>query len=64
MIFEPFFTTKKIGQGSGQGLAIAYDVIERKHGGRLSFESQPGHGTTFLIRLPVDSAVRGMEQVL
>ena len=63
-IFEPFFTTKKIGQGSGQGLAIAYDVIERKHGGRLSFESQPGHGTTFLIRLPVDSAVRGMEQVL
>lgn len=52
-IFDPFFTTKKVGRGTGQGLAIAYDIIVTKHGGSLSFESQIGIGTTFLIRLPV-----------
>ncbi|MFM8320962.1 MAG: PAS domain-containing protein [Chloroflexota bacterium] len=54
-IFEPFFTTKDVGQGSGQGLAIAYDVIERKHGGQLTFESRLGQGATFCIRLPIEA---------
>jgi PAS domain S-box-containing protein len=53
-IFEPFFTTKEVGKGTGQGLAIAYDVVERKHGGTLAFESQVGKGTTFIIRLPIE----------
>jgi PAS domain S-box-containing protein len=52
-IFEPFFTTKKVGKGSGQGLAIAYDIVEVKHGGTLTFETRVGEGTTFIIRLPI-----------
>ncbi|MEI7846729.1 MAG: CHASE4 domain-containing protein [Chloroflexota bacterium] len=51
-IFDPFFTTKEVGRGTGQGLAIAYAVIVKKHGGCLEFESEPGRGTKFIIRLP------------
>ncbi len=53
-IFEPFFTTKEVGKGTGQGLAIAYDVIERKHGGSITFESEVGVGTTFIVKLPTE----------
>jgi signal transduction histidine kinase len=52
-VFDPFFTTKAVGKGTGQGLAIAQSVIVRKHGGTLSFESEDGVGTTFLIQLPL-----------
>jgi two-component system, NtrC family, sensor kinase len=52
-IFDPFFTTKDVGKGTGQGLAIAYDVITRKHGGKLGFTTVPGEGTTFTISLPI-----------
>ena len=55
-IFDPFFTTKDVGKGTGQGLAIARSVIVGRHGGTLTFESEPGGGTTFLIRLPVNAA--------
>ncbi len=56
-IFEPFFTTKGVGKGTGQGLSIARNIIVKKHGGELFFETEPGKGTTFVIRLPVkDSA--------
>lgn len=54
-IFDPFFTTKEVGKGTGQGLAIARSVIVDKHGGALSFESEPGRGTTFIIRLPLEA---------
>jgi PAS domain S-box-containing protein len=53
-IFEPFFTTKGVGRGTGQGLSIAYNVITRKHGGTLSFETEEGSGSTFIIRLPLE----------
>ncbi len=53
-IFEPFFTTKEVGKGTGQGLAIAYDVIVRKHGGAITFETEVGKGTTFVIKLPIE----------
>jgi signal transduction histidine kinase len=53
-IFEPFFTTKEVGRGTGQGLAIARNVIVEKHGGGITFETQIGHGTTFFVRLPVE----------
>jgi signal transduction histidine kinase len=52
-VFEPFFTTKEVGRGSGQGLAIARNIVVEKHGGGLAFESTPGRGTTFTIRLPL-----------
>jgi signal transduction histidine kinase len=50
-VFDPFFTTKAVGKGTGQGLAIAYDVIAGKHNGTLTFETEPDSGTTFIIRL-------------
>jgi len=52
-VFEPFFTTKEVGKGTGQGLAIAYSVVVDKHGGSISFETEVGRGTTFIIRLPL-----------
>ena len=52
-IFDPFFTTKPVGKGTGQGLAIARSVIVDKHGGSLTFETEMGRGTTFIIRLPL-----------
>lgn len=55
-VFDPFFTTKGVGKGTGQGLAIAHDVVTQKHGGTLSFETEPGKGTVFIIRLPIGGA--------
>jgi PAS domain S-box-containing protein len=52
-IFDPFFTTKDVGRGTGQGLAIARTMVVERHGGTLTFESDPGGGTTFHVRLPV-----------
>jgi two-component system NtrC family sensor kinase len=56
-IFNPFFTTKGIGEGTGQGLFISYSTIVRKHGGSLTYQTEIGRGTTFVIRLPLDQAV-------
>ena len=52
-VFEPFFTTKEVGKGTGQGLSLAYAVVER-HGGEIFFETTPGEGTVFTVRLPID----------
>ncbi|HTR66600.1 MAG TPA: PAS domain S-box protein [Terriglobales bacterium] len=51
-IFEPFFTTKPLGQGTGQGLALAHSVVVNRHQGQIWFESALEKGTTFFIRLP------------
>jgi len=53
-IFDPFFTTKKVGEGTGLGLGIAYQIV-RAHGGDISAASEPGHGAVFTLRLPIDS---------
>lgn len=51
-IFDPFFTTKGVGQGTGQGLAIARTTVIDKHRGEIRVESTVGSGTTFTIELP------------
>jgi PAS domain S-box-containing protein len=55
-VFDPFFTTKEVGKGTGQGLAIAHSVVVQKHRGTIRFESKPGIGTTFIVRLPLERA--------
>jgi signal transduction histidine kinase len=55
-IFDPFFTTKAVGKGTGQGLAIVYNVVVDKHGGTIEVRSVVGGGSTFVIELPLDSA--------
>ncbi|MCU7859268.1 MAG: cache domain-containing protein, partial [Candidatus Thiodiazotropha sp. (ex Lucinoma kastoroae)] len=54
-IFDPFFTTKDVGKGTGQGLAIAHDVIVNKHHGSIEVETEQGEGTTFIIHLPLNT---------
>ncbi len=54
-VFDPFFTTKGVGRGTGQGLAIARSVVVERHKGTLTFESELGKGTSFYVRLPVES---------
>jgi len=53
-IFDPFFTTKDVGKGTGLGLSIAYDIV-KKHHGEIMVESVIGKGTTFTVRIPLES---------
>ena len=53
-IFEAFYTTKPIGEGSGLGLYIVKQIVD-KHNGEIWIESEVGRGTTFFIRLPIKS---------
>jgi signal transduction histidine kinase len=51
-IFEPFFTTKEVGEGTGLGMSIAYNII-KKHNGQIHINSTPGTGTEFILDLPI-----------
>ena len=52
-IFDPFFTTKPVGSGTGLGLSISHQIVVEKHGGQLSCISTPGHGTEFMVEIPM-----------
>ena len=52
-LFENFFTTKPVGHGTGLGMSITRDIIEKKHGGKISFTSTLGEGSTFTITIPI-----------
>ncbi|TAD84386.1 MAG: sensor histidine kinase [Oscillatoriales cyanobacterium] len=53
-IFDHLFTTKEVGKGTGLGLAIARQIVEEKHGGKLTCISAPSKGTEFVIEILID----------
>jgi signal transduction histidine kinase len=58
-IFDPFFTTKPVGQGTGLGLSVSYNII-KKHNGEIRIDSRIGEGSTFRIILPKKVEVDGL----
>jgi PAS domain S-box-containing protein len=54
-VMEPFFTTKLDSGGTGLGLAISLSIV-KEHNGSLEFESEPGKGTTFVVKIPADES--------
>jgi signal transduction histidine kinase len=55
-VFDQFFTTKDVGKGTGQGLAICFNIVVTKHQGTLDVSSTEGVGSTFRVTLPVGEA--------
>ena len=62
-IFDPFFTTKPVGQGTGLGLSLSYQIVQ-KHGGQIEVKSELGKGSVFRVVVPCggDSSGASAEQ--
>lgn len=56
-VFEPFFTTKDVGEGTGLGMSIAYNII-KKHNGTINVNSLQGEGTEFILQIPINFTER------
>jgi signal transduction histidine kinase len=54
-LFQPFYTTKPVGEGTGLGLSVSYNII-RSHGGRIGYRAAPGGGALFYFELPIARA--------
>ena len=61
-LFRPLFTTKPEGRGTGMGLSLVHDIVER-HGGWIGVDSQEGHGSVFHVFLPLVDAPPESESV-
>lgn len=51
-LFQPFYTTKPVGEGTGLGLSVSYDII-RSHNGRIGYRRAPSGGAIFYFELPI-----------
>ena len=60
-LFEPFFTTKDVGKGTGLGLAVCYEIMQR-HGGAISLDESYPAGARFVVKLPVVAPSAGAVQ--
>jgi len=54
-VFDSFFTTKERDRGTGQGLSISREIVEKGHGGRLDFVANPERGVTFTLSIPLEA---------
>ncbi len=54
-IFDPFFTTKEVGKGTGLGLTVCYEIVQ-KHGGQISVNSSSEMGTEFIVTIPIKNS--------
>ncbi|HWC15609.1 MAG TPA: ATP-binding protein, partial [Terriglobales bacterium] len=59
-IFDPFYTTKEVGKGTGLGLSICYGIVREHSGEIICSNNQDAPGATFIVRLPLGSAGRGL----
>jgi two-component system, NtrC family, sensor kinase len=59
-LFDPFFTTKPVGKGTGLGLSISYQIVTKKHGGKIECHSTVGKGTEFIVQIPIRQSVSGI----
>jgi signal transduction histidine kinase len=56
-LFQPFYTTKPVGEGTGLGLSVSYDII-RSHNGRIGYRRSASGGAVFFFELPIVAAAQ------